>query len=410
MALQIRRGPNAQRATTLLQTGEISWTTDTKKLYVGDGVTTGGVNILANIAGTGFVWNPSTEQLDLAGSTITGINADNVSETTGIVPRLWYRSSLGKTHASEIFTTVAGAAHSGISFSWDDVNQKLTATVLTENAADAAAALFTAGTHTGIGFTYGLTQDAANRIDAAVDPEFIQDTVNDLFTAGVHTGITFTYSDSLNAMSAAVSYPLAGGNLGSNLVLSTYNITGTGNINISGTITSSGAISSSASVSAPTVSSNNYFTSNDIGFNIFTTVGNDLSIRSSRGTELVKESVQAGDAVGSFTTRGWVQSKNDFVLASGIASQLDATANLTTDFPRTNMGFVVGNNSSGPTGFTATLRYDGNFKTASFTSTGYAGSGSYPSGPDEGTIIFDTTTKRFMGYTGAVGGWKALDN
>jgi hypothetical protein len=251
MALQIRRGPNAQRATTLLQTGEVAWTTDTKKLYVGDGVTTGGVNILANIAGTGFVWNPSTEQLDLAGSTITGINADNVAETNGVVPRLWYRSSLGKTHASEIFTTVAGAAHSGISFSWDDVNQKLTATVLTENAADAAAALFTSGIHTGISFAYGLTEDAANRIDATVSSEYIQDTVNDLFTAGVHTGITFTYSDSLNALSAAVTFPAPGGNLGSNLVLNTFNISGTGNISNTGTMTATGNISTSAgSISA----------------------------------------------------------------------------------------------------------------------------------------------------------------
>ena len=248
MALQIRRGPNAQRATTLLQTGEVAWTTDTKKLYVGDGVTTGGVNILANIAGTGFVWNPSTEQLDLAGSTITGINADNVAETNGVVPRLWYRSSLGKTHASEIFTTVAGAAHSGISFSWDDVNQKLSATVTSENAQDAAAALFTAGTHTGISFAYGLTQDAANRIDATVSSEYIQDTVNDLFTAGVHTGISFTYSDSLNAMSAAVNM---GGNLASSLVLNTFNISGTGNISNTGTMTATGNISTSAgSISA----------------------------------------------------------------------------------------------------------------------------------------------------------------
>ena len=251
MALQIRRGPNAQRATTLLQTGEVVWTTDTKKLYVGDGVTTGGVNILANIAGTGFVWNPSTEQLDLAGSTITGINADNVAETNGVVPRLWYRSTLGKTHASEIFTTVAGAAHSGISFSWDDVNQKLSATVLTENAADAAAALFTSGTHTGISFAYGLTEDAANRIDATVSSEYIQDTVNDLFTAGVHTGITFTYSDNLNALSAAVTFPAPGGNLGSNLVLNTFNISGTGNISNTGTMTATGNISTSAgSISA----------------------------------------------------------------------------------------------------------------------------------------------------------------
>jgi hypothetical protein len=251
MALQIRRGPNAQRATTLLQTGEVVWTTDTKKLYVGDGVTTGGVNILANIAGTGFVWNPSTEQLDLASSTITGINADNVAETNGVVPRLWYRSSLGKTHASEIFTTVAGAAHSGITFSWDDVNQKLTATVTGENAQDAAAALFTAGTHSGISFTYGLTEDAANRIDATVSDEYIQDAAAAMFAAGVHSGIAFTYSDNLNAMSAAVSYPAVGGNLGSNLVLNTFNISGTGNISNTGTMTATGNISTSGgSISA----------------------------------------------------------------------------------------------------------------------------------------------------------------
>lgn len=411
MALQIRRGPNAQRATTLLQVGEVAWTTDTKKLYVGDGVTNGGVNILANIAGTGFVWNPATEQLDLAGSTITGITADNVSETNGVVPRLWYRTSLGKQHASEIFTTVAGAAHSGISFSWDDVNQKLTATVTTENVQDSVASMFTGGTHTGLSFTYGLVQDGSNRIDVAVDPEFIQDTVNDLLTAGVHTGITFTYSDSLNALSATVDFSgNMGGNLGSNLVLNSKSITGTGNINITGTVSGSVGLSSSTSVTAPIIISNNYYTSDNNGFGIFTTVGNDLSIRSSRGTETARQSVQAGDGVASITARGWVAAKSDYVLVSGISSQLDATADLGTDFPRTNMGFIVGNNSAGPTGFTAALGYDGNFKTASFTSTGFAGSGAYPASPAEGTIIFDTTTKRFMGYTGSVGGWKALDN
>jgi hypothetical protein len=38
-----------------------------------------------------------------------------------------------------------------------------------ENAQDAAASLLTAGTHTGITFTYGTTQDGANRIDATVN-------------------------------------------------------------------------------------------------------------------------------------------------------------------------------------------------------------------------------------------------
>ncbi len=39
----------------------------------------------------------------------------------------------------------------------------------TEDAQDAAAGLFTSGTHNGITFTYGPTQDGANRIDATVD-------------------------------------------------------------------------------------------------------------------------------------------------------------------------------------------------------------------------------------------------
>ena len=106
--------------------------------------------------------------------------------------------------------------------------------------------MFTAGTHTGISFTYGLTQDAANRIDATVDTEWVQDRIAELFAAGVHTGITFTYSDNLNALSAAVNFPTFGGNLASNLVLNSFNISGTGNISNTGTMTATGTISTSA--------------------------------------------------------------------------------------------------------------------------------------------------------------------
>ena len=42
MALQIRRGTEAQRAVLTGVAGELLYTTDTKKLYVGDGVTAGG--------------------------------------------------------------------------------------------------------------------------------------------------------------------------------------------------------------------------------------------------------------------------------------------------------------------------------------------------------------------------------
>jgi hypothetical protein len=43
MALQIRRGTNAERQTITPAAGELIFTTDTKKLYIGDGSTAGGV-------------------------------------------------------------------------------------------------------------------------------------------------------------------------------------------------------------------------------------------------------------------------------------------------------------------------------------------------------------------------------
>lgn len=45
MPLQIRRGSNAQRTGIIFAEGEIVYTIDTKKLYVGDGSTTGGIAI-----------------------------------------------------------------------------------------------------------------------------------------------------------------------------------------------------------------------------------------------------------------------------------------------------------------------------------------------------------------------------
>jgi hypothetical protein len=78
MSLRIRRGTEAQRATTPLDLGEIVWTTDANKLYVGDGVNNGGKNILATSAGTGLIWNAATQRLDFNGSGtgIVNVQAD----------------------------------------------------------------------------------------------------------------------------------------------------------------------------------------------------------------------------------------------------------------------------------------------------------------------------------------------
>jgi len=74
MSLRIRRGTEAQRPSATFDLGEIVYTTDTNKLYVGDGVNPGGKNILATSAGLGLAWNTTTQRLDFNGSG-TGILA-----------------------------------------------------------------------------------------------------------------------------------------------------------------------------------------------------------------------------------------------------------------------------------------------------------------------------------------------
>ena len=67
MSLRIRRGTDAQRQGITFDLGEPIWTTDTQKLYVGDGITAGGNNILAQSAGAGMTWNATTQKFDVTG-------------------------------------------------------------------------------------------------------------------------------------------------------------------------------------------------------------------------------------------------------------------------------------------------------------------------------------------------------
>jgi hypothetical protein len=53
MAIQIRRGTNAERQLITPVIGELIYTTDTKKVYIGDGTTLGGVQITGDVNGGG---------------------------------------------------------------------------------------------------------------------------------------------------------------------------------------------------------------------------------------------------------------------------------------------------------------------------------------------------------------------
>lgn len=77
MALQIRRGSDSERLGTVFAVGELIYTTDSKKLYVGDGSTIGGLPVTGDPATQFDLINDLTPQLggnlDLNGFDITGI-------------------------------------------------------------------------------------------------------------------------------------------------------------------------------------------------------------------------------------------------------------------------------------------------------------------------------------------------
>lgn len=83
MSLRIRRGTDTQRQQITFDQGELVYTTDTLKLFVGDGITPGGVNAMANMAGTGLVFDSITQTLQSTGggggggSGITSVSQDS---------------------------------------------------------------------------------------------------------------------------------------------------------------------------------------------------------------------------------------------------------------------------------------------------------------------------------------------
>ena len=286
MSLRIRRGTNAQRQTVLFDQGELVYTTDTQKLYVGDGVTTGGNNIGANLAGTGLIWNTLTQTLQIAGSN----------------------------------------------------------TIVIEDTAPS---------------------------------------------------------------------------LGGNLNLNGHNITGTGNIGNTGTITLGGSliignnsiIDGTGRISLK--SSNTPGERLDLYCHYADGSGTDvpqISIKSSRGTIGSPTTTVVGDIVGAYSAQGYTTA-NGFVSLGAIAFKWDASANLATSNPGSNV-VIFNSNNSGGTNITI-MDVNGNWNAAGAVTAGangtntgyfqvgqYAGSVNYPASPARGMIVFDNTTNHFYGYNG----------
>ena len=114
MALKVRRGSNAERQQIVFEQGELVYTTDTKKLYVGDGINQGGFPVTGDpFLGLTELVEDLTPQLggnlDLNGKTIFGNGQLTISGNatieelsilnfaTNLVPKLSNAYSIGNT-------------------------------------------------------------------------------------------------------------------------------------------------------------------------------------------------------------------------------------------------------------------------------------------------------------------------
>lgn len=191
MALRIRRGTESQRTGQVFNSGEIVWTTDLQQLWVGDGVSQGGIPAVGlNITGYGLSYNATSHRIE-----VSGLTTDDITQFQGANNR-WFTSKLAQDAVAPMFT---GGTHSNIEFQYDEQNEKINATVTLDG--------------TGI-----------NSVQSDPTPTLGGDLLLNSFDITGTGNIDIT--GTLNSTG-----------LGGDLDLNNSDIVGTGNINITGTVT-----------------------------------------------------------------------------------------------------------------------------------------------------------------------------
>ena len=334
MSLQIRRGNETDRLSKTFDPGELIWTTDTNQLWVGDGMTAGGINTIASSAGSGLHYNATTKKLDFTANGLT-LNSDVIVETTN----LFYTTARAQTDAAALFSN---GTHSHISFVYNSTNHSISATV-------------------------DLTGAGILSVSADTSPQ-----------------------------------------LGGNLNLNNHNITGTGNITATGLISATTSISAGTTVSAATFqgvattntvvlqSSNQYITTAK-GITDGTSANAPIvSFDVSKGTLVSPTNTAASDILSTLQFRGYYN--GSYIPAVSVAGQWDSNSVLSSPYAGGTFFIGTGNNSNGFN--TLTFSSKGTLAVSGAVQVGQFATGSYPTSPVKGMIIFDSTTNHFYGYNG----------
>jgi len=309
MSLKIRRGTNAERLTITPVEGELIYTTDTKNLYIGDGITAGG----KFITGVGYTGSAST--------------------------------SRGYTGSATRIPT---------------------------------------------GGTTGQVLSKVSNTDYDVD----WSTISGGFGGNGYTG-SVGYTGSA---STVVGYTGSAGYIGS----------------FSGSFTTNNLIITDNDIRV---------TENLIPLNIINDNSNILNLYSSidgqiqnagkfafnvqKGTYSNPSETVASDYLHHLQFGAYSSAPNgsDYNSVVSLLTLWDSNSDFTSTSPAASLVILTGNNGSYNQ---YVFNGKGTFSAPTIKTGSYNGSGSYPSNPAAGMIIFDSSNNHFYGYNGTI--WKQLDN
>jgi len=351
MSLRIRRGTESQRLATVAEAGEILWTTDQRKLWVGTGASNNPgnasmVNVGKGLAGTGLVWNDTDQVLEVGNFSIT---TTDVSEGTN----LYFRTDRAQTATQAMFTSV-DATHTGISFLYNDIDQTVNATV-------------------------SLSIDDLSDVQIVGTPA-----TNSVLK---YNGASWTASTDTVGMTSLQQDTTP--TLGGDLDLNSNDITGTGNIDVTGVL----------NVHSTTPNISTAITAFSITDGTDALPGWTETIIS-KGNWASPVNPAAGNFLGGYKIAALISGENKPV--GLLAAELTATANLTSATPASNI-YIAAANNSGVTRYK--FRPDGVFEAPILKAANYE-TISLPTLPEKGWIAFDSTTNQFKGWNGT--SWAVL--
>ena len=370
MPLQIRRGTEAERLAmpVALAPGELLYTTDDKRIYVGDGNTLGGI-------------------------VVTGYTDENAQDA-----------------AASMLTS---GVHTGLAFTYNDLTNNLDAIVDLENYAGPISASAFKGTLVADDSTIlvdGLTGRVVAPVFADVTGNVTGDVTGNLILD--HTSVSGTGDINITG----TVYASVG--LGGNLDLNTSSIVGTGGIDIVGDAQIDGDIVATGSVTVgggtlvidnytisqpiPDIDRSIYVTNDSEGIIQFTGITSDvksgnLYVNVSRGTIDAPADTTAGDSLGGITFTAY--HTGAFRTVGAMKMNWSPSAVLGGDVGDAKL--IIGLNTN-----------SGNFVFANFDHTGTFSApvlqtGVYTDSPEtrptgvKGMVIFNDSTGKFQGFNGA---------